>query len=152
MDFCKTRPEPFLICQAHPRFAHLSLPYLPIAPIWKCIHWGDSRKKCCKCAVAALSFGPRENNDQRGSSDSGPTTSTLFHHNFSFQPCFSRLHAFVDYVFPGTCDHDYLSLVFQHQFRALPASVATFFQTMKTVLPKHARSIPTHCFVPEWRL
>ena len=94
----------------------------------------------------AGSFASGENNDQRGSSHSSPTNFTLLHDNFSFhQPCFSRLHAYADCFLTGMCIHDYFSFVFQYQFYALPASVATFLETPTTVLPRRARPIPSHC-------
>ena len=135
----------------HPSNSHLLwlqslIPYLLPAPIWMCIHLAKPAERLFLAYRWNWQPCPRENNDPRGSSHSGPTNFTLLHDNFSFhQPCFSRLHSYADCFLNGMCIHDHFSFVFQHQFHALPASVATFLQTPTTVLSRHARPIPTHC-------
>ena len=107
--------------------------------------FGEGRREIV--LAYSCSFAPRQNNDQRGFSHSSPASFNLINDNFFFhQPCFNRLHAFADSFLTGMCLHDYFPLVFyQHQFYALPASVATILQKSTTILPRHARPLPIHC-------
>ena len=103
MDFCETRPEPFVAsvklttsltaallstsCQR--RFGRVFI-------------WRHPQRDCFLCTLGAGSFTPRDNDDQRGRSHSVPPNFTLLLHNFSFhQPCISRLHANADCLLTG---------------------------------------------------
>ena len=147
MDFCETRPEPFVASvKLTPSLAAV-FNILPSAGTDLNVYsFGEAHRQIVSSVQLKLAALPHVKTTTNEDLRSSPTNFTLLHDNFSFhQPCFSGLHAYADCFLTGMFIYDYLSFVFQHQFYALPASVATFLQTPTTVLPRPARPIPAHC-------
>ena len=153
MDFCEIRPELFVASGKLLPSLTAVCSNLPSASAAMNVCLVDeTRRSFFQADNWSLKHSLSENKDQRGSSQSGPTDFTFLHNNF---PATSRALAvympFLDCFFTCLCIHDCFSSVFQHQFHALPASVATFYRTSTTIRPRHAQPIPTHCSYPQRR-
>ena len=151
IDFCETRPEPFVASvKLTPSLAAVFNTLPPASADLNVYSFGEARREIVSSIQLELASLPHvktmTHDDLRTVAQPIFCGPTLLYDNFSFhQPRSGRLHAYAYCFLTGMCIHDYFSFVFQHQFYALPASVATFLQSPTTVLPRHARPIPTHC-------